>query len=114
MLIYICVVPYPLAGPQEPLKPMRHKPSLLLLSIAAVLGLAPAFAAVTPPPASATFAVAKDVQPESHDALVDQVIAGILQRYQYAHRPLDDKQSALIFDQYLQDLDGGKSYFTQA
>ena len=92
---------------------MRHTSSLLLIPAATLL-LAPAFAAVTPPPAAATFAVAKDVQPESHDALVDQVIAGILQRYQYEHRPLDDAQSALIFDQYLQDLDGGKSYFTQA
>ena len=93
---------------------MRHKISLPLFSAATLLCLTPVFAAVTPPPAAASFVPAKDLVPEPHDALVDQVIAGILQRYQYAHRPLDDAQSGLIFDQYLQDLDGGKSYFTQA
>ncbi|HEY1992184.1 MAG TPA: carboxy terminal-processing peptidase [Gammaproteobacteria bacterium] len=93
---------------------MRHKLRLLLISAAALLVSLPAWAALTPPPAAASFAAAKAVEPEPHDALIDQVIAGILQRYQYEHRPLDDAQSALIFDQYLQDLDGGKSYFTQA
>jgi len=93
---------------------MRHKPSLPLILAAALLVLTPVFAAVTAPPSPATVAVMKDVEPEAHDALVDQVIAGILQRYQYERRPLDDSQSALIFDQYLQDLDPGKSYFNQA
>ena len=101
---------------------MRHKLRLLLITAAALLILAPAYATngatgvknPTPPPAAASFTAAKDVEPEPHDALIDQVVAGILQRYQYEHRPLDDAQSALIFDQYLQDLDGSKSYFTQA
>ena len=93
---------------------MRHKLSLLLVPAAALLISLTVQATVTAPPAAASFVAAKEVQPEPHDALVDQVIASILQRYQYEHRPLDDSQSALIFDQYLQDLDGSKSYFTQA
>ena len=93
---------------------MRHKLSRLLIPAAALFVFVSVFAAVTPPPAAASFAAAKDVQPESQDGLVDQVIASILQRLQYEHRPLDDAQSALIFDQYLQDLDPGKSYFLQA
>ncbi|HEY3645456.1 MAG TPA: S41 family peptidase, partial [Gammaproteobacteria bacterium] len=90
--------------------------------IAAAFGLfsSLAWSATSPAPVQATLVAAalatppKDVQPQPHDAVVDQAIAGQLERYHYGDRTLDDKQSALIFDQYLQDMDPNKSYFLQS
>jgi len=100
---------------------MRIKPSLLLSLLAAFGLLAPlahstVSPATSPAPAAATALAAppKDVQPQPHDAIVDQAIAAQLERYHYGDRTLDDKQSALILDQYLQDMDPNKSYFLQS
>ena len=100
---------------------MRIKPSLIL-TLAAALAAFTSFAWSTaaPAPTQATAVAAalatppKDVQPQPHDAIVDQAIAGQLERYHYGDRTLDDKQSALILDQYLQDMDPNKSYFLQS
>jgi carboxyl-terminal processing protease len=93
---------------------------LHLVPIAAALALAPLFClAATLPPTAATVAAVlatppQDVTPDSHDAIVDQVIAGQMQRYHYGDRTLNDAESGVIFDQYLQDLDPNRSYFLQS
>jgi carboxyl-terminal processing protease len=100
---------------------MRMSPRLILTFAAALAASTSlAYAATAPLPSAApasTTALAtppKDVQPEAHDAIVDQAIAGQLERFHYGDRTLDDKQSGLIFDQYLQDLDPNKGYFLQS
>ncbi|HEY3859144.1 MAG TPA: carboxy terminal-processing peptidase [Gammaproteobacteria bacterium] len=93
----------------------------LLLCLAVALLSAPPFclAATTPTlPASTAMAATlatppKDLAPGPDDAVVDQVIAGQMQRYHYGDRTLNDAESGVIFDQYLQDLDPNKSYFLQ-
>jgi carboxyl-terminal processing protease len=94
---------------------MRHKPSFLLILAGGLAVLAStAFSSVTPPPAPATAAVAaKDLTPLPNERLVDQIVAGLLTKLHYEKRALDDRQSALVFDQYLEDLDPNKSYFVQ-
>jgi len=96
-------------------------PKYLSLTVAALLA---AFAltgsAATPAMAPATAIAAalstppKDVVPDYHNAAVDQAITGQLQRYHYGDRTLNDAESAVIFDQYLQDLDPNRSYFLQS
>ncbi len=94
---------------------MRHKLPLLLAFTGGIAVLAStALSAVTPTPAAVTKAPLKDVTPQPSQSDVDQVVAQLLLRQHYAKPVLDDKQSALIFDQYLQDLDGNRSYFVQA
>jgi len=94
---------------------MRTLKTLPLSFAAALAALALTCSAAAPAPApSAATALAtppKDVAPAPRDAIVDQVIAGQLQRYHYGDRTLNDAQSGVIFDQYLQDLDPNKSYF---
>ncbi|HEX4300867.1 MAG TPA: carboxy terminal-processing peptidase [Gammaproteobacteria bacterium] len=95
---------------------MKH-PLLLSLAAAAATLAALTCSAATPAPAAATTLALttppKDVAPAPRDAIVDQVIAGQLQRYHYGDRTLNDAESGAIFDQYLQDLDPNKSYFLQ-
>lgn len=102
---------------------MRIKLSLLAFAAALAASASLAWSATAPAPHPATASAPaastmlatppKDVQPEARDAIVDQAIASQLERYHYGDRTLDDKQSALIFDQYLQDMDPNKSYFLQ-
>ncbi|HEY4126926.1 MAG TPA: carboxy terminal-processing peptidase [Gammaproteobacteria bacterium] len=101
---------------------MKHS---LSLTLATALALAPLFclaAAPTPTPATpastamaaALAAPIKDMTPEPNAAMVDQVIAGQMQRYHYGDRTLNDVESGVIFDQYMQDLDPNRSYFLQS
>ncbi|HLW73592.1 MAG TPA: carboxy terminal-processing peptidase [Gammaproteobacteria bacterium] len=90
---------------------MRHL-KLLPLILAAALAAGSAWS-TTPPPA-ATEAAPKDVAPDPHESLVDEAVAGLLQNYHYARRPLDGALSQEIFNRYLQDLDPNRSYFTQS
>ncbi len=94
---------------------MSHKHPLLPLLAGALLAAATAgFAAVTPSPAASTIAAPKPIAPDPHQALVDEAVAGLLQRYHYSKRPLDAALSQEIFKHYLEDLDPNKSYFLQS
>ncbi|HEV2322003.1 MAG TPA: carboxy terminal-processing peptidase, partial [Gammaproteobacteria bacterium] len=87
-------------------------PSLLLAG-ALLAACIPAFATVTAP-APVTLAAPKSVEPDPRDGMMDQLIAGLLQRDHYSNRPLDETLSRQIFKHYLEDLDPNRSYFTQA
>ena len=89
---------------------------LLLLTASAGLFAFSTALPVTPAPAIASAASAplRDIAPAPRDALVDQLITGIMQRYHYAKPPLDDAFSEQVFKHYLQDLDPNKSYFLQS
>jgi carboxyl-terminal processing protease len=96
-------------------------PKPLSLTLAALLAaFALTCSAATPATAPATAIAAaintppKDLAPNYHNAAVDQAIASQLQRYHYGDRTLNDAESGVIFDQYLQDLDPSKSYFLQS
>jgi carboxyl-terminal processing protease len=94
--------------------------TLAALLAASALTFALDCSAVTPAATPATAIAAaintppKDVAPDYHNAAVDQAIASQLQRYHYGDRTLNDAESGVIFDQYLQDLDPNKSYFLQS
>lgn len=80
---------------------------LMLLAVSAdsATRAAPAVASLTPLPA---------LSPLPRETLVDQAIAGILERYHYNKAPLDQALSQLIFAHYLQNLDPNRSYFLQS
>ncbi|HEY1772780.1 MAG TPA: carboxy terminal-processing peptidase [Gammaproteobacteria bacterium] len=97
-----------------------HPLSLIITAILATLTLtcSAATPATAPAPATAMAAALstppKDLEPSYHDAAVDQAITSQLQRYHYGDRTLNDAESGVIFDQYLDDLDPNKSYFLQS
>ncbi|HEV2213083.1 MAG TPA: tail-specific protease, partial [Gammaproteobacteria bacterium] len=89
----------------------RKSPSLLLAGALLAASL-PAFATVTAP-APVTLAAPKNLAPDPRDGMMDQLIAGLLERDHYSNRPLDATLSQQIFKHYLEDLDPNRSYFTQ-
>ncbi|HET6725172.1 MAG TPA: carboxy terminal-processing peptidase [Gammaproteobacteria bacterium] len=77
-------------------------PALLLSLLAPV-----AFANVPP-----TDSLAK-LTPKPTQVLVDQTVNGLLSRYHYGDKELDNALSAYIFEHYLDEFDPTKSFFTQ-
>ncbi|HEX5313992.1 MAG TPA: carboxy terminal-processing peptidase [Gammaproteobacteria bacterium] len=79
---------------------------LIVLSIA----LAPlAAAAATPAPAAATA-----LAPQARQVLIARTVVEVMQSKHYPAKPLDDKFAQALLDQYFDDLDPGRFYFTQA
>ena len=54
---------------------------------------------------------AQDLIPDSQETLVSRVVNQLLEKNHYNKVILDDKFSAIIFDRYLEDLDGNRAYF---
>ncbi|MBU6420667.1 MAG: carboxy terminal-processing peptidase [Gammaproteobacteria bacterium] len=93
---------------------MREKSLAGLICIGLMLLAAAANAASVTVPAAASLAPLPALSPQPREALVDQAIAGILERYHYNKAPLDKALSEQIFFHYLQNLDPNRSYFLQS
>lgn len=93
---------------------MRHKLLAGLIYLGLMLLAAAAPCATNPPSAATNFAPLPALSPLPREALVDQAIAGILERYHYGKASLDTVLSQQIFTHYLQNLDPNRSYFLQS
>jgi len=78
----------------------------LLISFAAALAIAASSAIGAANPASAPAAL----KPEPQFAVAEQLITRLLSTSHYARRPIDDSMSRKVLDDYLDSLDGTRSY----
>lgn len=86
---------------------MKFKAPAFLMALALVAPLALAAKADSPAlPAAAT----------ADQVTTSKLVYGLLSDSRYAYRPraLDEATSKDVFKRYLETLDGGKQYFTQA
>lgn len=93
---------------------MRKRVFAGLMCIGLTLLAALAYGATRAAPVAASVAPLTALSPLPRETLVDQAIAGILERYHYNKAPLDQALSQLIFTHYLQNLDPNRSYFLQS
>jgi len=56
----------------------------------------------------------KQIEPENHFTIENQLITTMLSRYHYKEFKLDDSLSSLMFDKYIKTLDYSKVYFYQS
>lgn len=56
----------------------------------------------------------KTISPDSKHTLEAQLVTTVLTRYHYNRVPLNDSISALIFNKFINQLDGGKNYFLKS
>ncbi|MGQ9643534.1 MAG: carboxy terminal-processing peptidase [Ignavibacterium sp.] len=56
----------------------------------------------------------KTISPDSKHSIESQLVTTVLTRYHYNRVPLNDSLSVLIFNRYLNQLDGGKNYFLKS
>jgi carboxyl-terminal processing protease len=94
---------------------LRHRVALALLALlpASMPGGAQNAVATRTPPAAAA-AVLQDLMPLPAHAAVGRSVADQLTRHHYVRRQLDDAVSSHTFDNYLEFLDGQRSYFMAA
>ncbi|MDE2070293.1 MAG: carboxy terminal-processing peptidase [Gammaproteobacteria bacterium] len=93
---------------------MRERTLAGLMCIGLMLLAVSAEGATRAAPTTASFTPLPALSPLPRETLVDQAIAGILERYHYNQAPLDQALSQLIFAHYLQNLDPNRSYFLQS
>lgn len=90
---------------------MRNTPIVLKKLFILLLAI-PAIALAEEKPDATTAEMALDVTPQQR--LVEQLVATYAARAHYANRTLDDALSEEIFRRYLEVLDPGRIYLTQA
>ncbi|WP_337866770.1 carboxy terminal-processing peptidase [Ignavibacterium sp.] len=56
----------------------------------------------------------KTINPDTKHSIESQLVTTVLTRYHYNRFQLNDSLSALIFNKYLDQLDGGKNYFLKS
>lgn len=56
----------------------------------------------------------KTIAPDSKHLIETQLVTTVLTRYHYNRVPLNDSLSALIFNKFINQLDGGKNYFLKS
>ncbi len=56
----------------------------------------------------------KTISPDAKHTLESQLVTTVLTRYHYNRVPLNDSLSALIFNKFINQLDGGKNYFLKS
>ncbi len=85
---------------------MKWKPSLLFFSFLGIAGIVFFLNRFTP-------FQQPDPNPQKEAKLVHAILFG-LDRYHYQPRAIDDAFSQQVYDLYLENIDGGKRFFTQA
>ncbi|MFO1377816.1 MAG: carboxy terminal-processing peptidase [Steroidobacteraceae bacterium] len=77
----------------------------VLVSLA-LLGATPTRAPAVPPAAAST----TDLVPSARQGRVARLVGDLMERQHFRHAALDDQLSALVFESYLEALDGNRSY----
>lgn len=85
---------------------MKLKPSLLFFSFLGIVGIAFFVNRFTP-------SAGPTPDPQKESVLVRTILNG-LDRLHFQPKTVDDEFSRLTYDVYLQDIDGGKRFFTQS
>lgn len=81
-------------------------PAVALLALL-FAGSAPNRSAAAPETATARL----DLQPTDRHRKVARLVGEVVERSHYRQAVMDDKMSALVFERYLESLDGNRSYF---
>lgn len=85
---------------------MKWRPSLLFFSFLGIAGIVFFLNRLAPFQNG-------DPNPEREAKLIHAILYG-LDRYHFQPKAIDDKLSEQVYDLYLQNIDGGKRFFTQA
>ena len=56
-------------------------------------------------------ATSQDLSPTERQRRVSKRVSNVIERSQYRQSPINDPVSSLVLDRFLEQLDGGRSYF---
>ena len=101
----------PLAEPAR--APARSRRTTLLFSLPALLVVCGLLAGTAQAPVAKAVATAdsQDLSPTERQRRVSKLVSNVIERSHYRQSPINDPVSALVLDRFIEQLDGGRSYF---
>jgi carboxyl-terminal processing protease len=98
----------PPASPQ-----LQRRRSALLFSLPALLIVCVLLAGTAQAPVAKAIATADahELAPTERQRRVSKLVSNVIERSHYRQSPINDPVSALVLDRFIEQLDGGRSYF---
>src|SRR6188474_1073337 len=99
--------------PEPARKPARPRRATLLFSLPALLVVCGLLAGTAQAPVAKAVATAtsQDLSPTERQRRVSKLVSNVIERSHYRQSPINDPVSSLVLDRFLEQLDGGRSYF---
>jgi carboxyl-terminal processing protease len=99
--------------PEPARKPARPRRATLLFSLPALLVVCGLLAGTAQAPVAKAVATAdsQDLSPTERQRRVSKLVSNVIERSHYRQSPINDPVSALVLDRFIEQLDGGRSYF---
>ena len=104
---------YQSSMPEPARKPARPRRATLLFSLPALLVVCGLLAGTAQAPVAKAVATAdtQDLSPTERQRRVSKLVSNVIERSHYRQSPINDPVSALVLDRFIEQLDGGRSYF---
>jgi carboxyl-terminal processing protease len=100
---------------QEPVSaaPARRRQYTLFFSLPALLVVCGLLAGTAQAPVAKAVATASthDLSPTERQRRVSKLVSNVIERSHYRQSPINDPVSSLVLDRFIEQLDGGRSYF---
>ena len=97
----------------EPRKSARPRRATLLFSLPALVVVCGLLAGTAQAPVAKAVATAEtqDLTPTERQRRVSKLVSNVIERSHYRQSPINDPVSSLVLDRFIEQLDGGRSYF---
>lgn len=98
-------------SPSHP--PAKQRRNTLIFSLPALLVVCALLAGTAQAPVAKAVATAnsQDLTPTERQRRVSKLVSNVIERSHYRQSPINDPVSSLVLDRFIEQLDGGRSYF---
>jgi carboxyl-terminal processing protease len=93
--------------------PAKQRRNTLIFSLPALLVVCALLAGTAQAPVAKAVATAnsQDLSPTERQRRVSKLVSNVIERSHYRQSPINDPVSSLVLDRFIEQLDGGRSYF---
>lgn len=94
-------------------EPAKQRRNTLIFSLPALLVVCALLAGTAQAPVAKAVATAnsQDLSPTERQRRVSKLVSNVIERSHYRQSPINDPVSSLVLDRFIEQLDGGRSYF---
>jgi carboxyl-terminal processing protease len=94
-------------------QPAKQRRNTLIFSLPALLVVCALLAGTAQAPVAKAVATAnsQDLSPTERQRRVSKLVSNVIERSHYRQSPINDPVSSLVLDRFIEQLDGGRSYF---
>ncbi|MDY6944791.1 MAG: carboxy terminal-processing peptidase [Pseudomonadota bacterium] len=94
-------------------EPAKQRRNTLIFSLPALLVVCALLAGTAQAPVAKAVATAnsQELSPTERQRRVSKLVSNVIERSHYRQSPINDPVSSLVLDRFIEQLDGGRSYF---